>query len=133
MTITTTDPNRALWEARARGEETPTWESLTSEPDGIEQDTVDVPAGQWLRPADAVTGPVVLAIHGGGFVSGSVATHRRMFGHLARAAGVDAGVDVHLDEFAGQVHTLQMGAGRTQVADDAIGKAGSWLRSTLMS
>jgi acetyl esterase/lipase len=271
-----------LWEAQARGEETPTWESLTSEPDGIEQDTVDVPAGQWLRPADAVTGPVVLAIHGGGFVSGSVATHRRMFGHLARAAGVatlaveyglvpehvfpsqldamvaayrwlldrghmrvavagdsvggtlalgvalrardeglprpaslllmsactdleatgasydsgsdpfftrelvrglaagylagadprdplaaplhadlrrlpptylqagaeesllddsrrladrlrDAGVDVRLDEFADQVHTFQMGAGRTRVADEAIGRAGSWLRSTLVS
>lgn len=282
MTITTTDPNRALWEARAHGEETPTWESLASEPDGIEQDTVDVPAGLWLRPPEAVTGPAILAIHGGGFVSGSVATHRRMFGHLACAAGTpmlaveyglvpdhvfpsqldtmvaaygwlldrghtrvavtgdssgatlalglalrardeglprpaslllmsawtdleatgasydsgsdpfftrelvrglaagylagadprdplaaplhadlrrlpptylqagaeesllddsrrladrlrDAGVDVRLDEFADQVHTFQMGAGRTRVAGEAIGRAGSWLRSTLMS
>lgn len=282
MTITTTDPNRALWEARAHGEETPTWESLSCEPDGIEQENVDIPAGLWLRPPGAATGSVVLAIHGGGFVSGSVATHRRMFGHLARAAGVatlaveyglvpdhvfpsqldtvvaayrwllgrgttgvavagdssgatlamglalrardeglprpaslllmsawtdleatgasydsgsdpfftrelvrglaaaylagadphdplaaplhadlrrlprtylqagteesllddsrrladrlrDAGVDVRLDEFADQVHTFQMGAGRTQVADDAIGRAGSWLRSILMS
>ena len=280
MTNTTTDPNRALWEAQARGERTPTWESLSAEPDGIEHENVDVPAGLWLRPPGAATGPVVLAIHGGGFVGGSVATHRQMFGHLARAAGVpafaveyglvpdqvfpsqldtvaaayrwlldrgatgvavagdscgatlalglalrardeglprpaslllisawtdleatgasydsgsdpfftrevvvglaagylagadphdplaaplhadlrglppvylqagaeesllddskrladrlgDAGVDVHLDEFAGQVHTFQMGAGRTQVADDAIGRAGSWLRSTL--
>src|ERR1039457_6421715 len=88
MTITTRDPNRALWEARARGEDIPTWESLSPEPAGIEQESVDVPAGLWLRPPDAATGPVVLAIHGGGFVSGSVATHRRMFGHLARAAGV---------------------------------------------
>ncbi|HEX3921489.1 MAG TPA: alpha/beta hydrolase [Streptosporangiaceae bacterium] len=282
MTITTTDPNRALWEARARGEETPAWESLSAEPDGIEQENVGVPAGLWLRPSDAVTGPVVLAIHGGGFVSGSVATHRRMFGHLARAAGAatlaveyglvpehvfpsqldamvaayvwlldqgaiqvavvgdscgatlalalalrvrdeglprpaslllmsawtdleatgasydggsdpfftrevvrglaarylagadpynpfaaplhadlrrlpptylqagteesllddskrladrlqGAGVDARLDEFADQVHTFQMGAGRTQVAADAIGRAGSWLRSTLIS
>ncbi len=281
MTITTRDPNRALWEAQARGEETPAWESLTAEPHNIEQESVDIPAGLWLRPPDALTGPVVLAIHGGGFVGGSVATHRRMFGHLARAAGVatlaveyglvpdhvfpsqldtvvaayqwlldrgrtavavagdscgatlalalavrardeglplpaslllmsawtdlaasgasyesgsdpfftrevvrglaagylagadrrdplaaplhadlrslptylqvgaeesllddskrladrlrDAGVAVRLDEFAGQVHTFQMGAGRTQVADDAIGRAGTWLRSTLMS
>jgi monoterpene epsilon-lactone hydrolase len=282
MTITTRDPNRALWEARARGEATPAWESLSSEPDGIEQENVDVPAGLRLRPPGAATGAVVLAIHGGGFVSGSVATHRRMFGHLARAAGAatlaveyglvpdhvfpsqldsvvaayqwlldrgatdvavagdssgatlalglavrvrdeglprpaslllmsawtdleatgasydsgrdpfftrelvrglaagylagadrrdplasplhadvrrlpptylqaggeesllddskrlavrlrDAGVDVRLDEFAGQVHTFQMGAGRTRVADDAIGRGGSWLRSTLMS
>jgi monoterpene epsilon-lactone hydrolase len=280
MTNTTTDPNRALWEAQARGEQTSSWESLSAEPAGIEHEKVDVPAGLWLRPPGVPTGPVVLAIHGGGFVGGSVATHRRMFGHLARAAGVptfaveyglvpdqvfpsqldtvvaayrwlldrgatgvavagdscgatlalglalrardeglsrpaslllisawtdleatgasydsgrdpfftravvrglaagylagadphdplaaplhadlrglpptylqagaeeallddskrladrlrDAGVDAHLDEFADQVHTFQMGAGRTQVADDAIGRAGSWLRSTL--
>jgi epsilon-lactone hydrolase len=282
MTIITRDPNRALWEARARGEHTPAWESLAADPDGIEQETVDVPAGLWLRPPDAPAGPVVLAIHGGGFVGGSVATHRRMFGHLARPAGAatlaveyglvpdhvfpsqldtvtaaykwlldrganrvavtgdscgatlalslalrvrdlglpppaslllmsawtdfeatgasydsgsdpfftrelvrglaagylagadprdplaaplhgdlrrlpptylqaggeeallddsrrlagrlrDAGVSVRLDEWADQVHTFQMGAGRTQVADDAIGRAGSWLAPTLVS
>jgi acetyl esterase/lipase len=282
MTTTTQDPNRALWEARARGEQTPNWEALASEPDGIEQEYLDAPGGLWLRPPDALTGPVVLAIHGGGFVSGSVATHRRMFGHLARAAGVatlaveyglvpeyvfpsqldavttayqwlldrgvtrvcvtgdscgatlalalavhardeglplptslllmsawtdleatgasydsgsdpfftrelvrglaagylagadshdplaaplhadlrglpptylqvgaeesllddskrladrlrEAGVEVRLDEFADQLHTFQMGTGRTRVADDAIGRAGSWLRSTLVT
>jgi len=282
MTTTTQDPNRALWEARARGELTPDWEALASEPDGIEQEYLDAPGGLWLRPPGALTGPAVLAIHGGGFVSGSVATHRRMFGHLARAAGVatlaveyglvpehvfpsqldavtaayqwlldrgvtricvsgdscgamlalalavrardeglplpaslllmsawtdleatgasydsgsdpfftrelvrglaagylagadphdplaaplhadlrglpptylqvgadesllddskrladrlrEAGVEVRLDEFADQLHTFQMGAGRTRVADDAIGRAGSWLRSTLVT
>ena len=282
MTIITRDPNRALWEARARGEQAPEWESLTAEPDGIDQEAVDAPAGLWLRPPGAVTGPVILAIHGGGFVGGSAATtHRRMFGHLARAAGVatlaveyglvpqhvfpsqvdtivaayqwllergatrvavtgdscgatlalslavrardlglpapaalmlmsawtdfeaagasydtgsdpfftrevvrglaagylsgagprdplaaplhadlrrlpttylqaggeesllddstrladrlrDAGVSVRLDQWADQVHTFQMGAGRTEVADDAVGRAGSWLRSTLV-
>ena len=44
----------------------------------------------------------------------------------------DAGVAVRLDQWADQVHTFQMGAGRTEVADDAIGRAGSWLRSTLV-
>src|ERR1700683_4851764 len=44
MTHTTTAPNRALWEAQARGEHTPTWDSLSAEPDGIEQEKVDVPA-----------------------------------------------------------------------------------------
>ena len=88
MTTTTRDPNRALWEARARGEQTPAWETLATEPDGVETEAVDAPAGLWLRPPDAPVGPVILAIHGGGFVSGSAATHRRMFGHLARAAGV---------------------------------------------
>jgi acetyl esterase/lipase len=31
---------------------------------------------------------VILAIHGGGFVSGSATTHHRMFGHLAAASGI---------------------------------------------
>jgi acetyl esterase/lipase len=279
MTIATTDPNRALWEARARGDASLPWESLTADPDGVVQEAVSTPAGMWLRPPDAVTGPAVLAIHGGGFVGGSVETHRRMFGHLALAAGTAtfaveyglvpdhvfpsqldtvvaayrwlrerwshvavagdscgatlavalavrardegtpppdgllllsawtdleatgasydsaddpfftrelvralgagylagadphdplaaplhadvrglpptylqvgateallddsrrfagklraAGVDVRCDEFAGQLHTFQMAAGRTPVADDAIGRAGAWLRSIL--
>ena len=276
---TTSDPNRVHWEAVARDEPTD-WAGLATEPDGIGQEWVDDPAGLWLRPPDALAGPVVLAIHGGGFVSASAATHRRMFGHLARASGVstfaveyrlvpdhvfpsqldsvttayrwlldrgatrvavagdscgaglavalalrardtggalpaslllmsawtdleatgdsydsgsdpfftrelvralgagylagadphdplaapahadvhglpatylqvgadesllddsrqlanrmrDAGVDVRLDEFADQLHTFQMAAGRTGVANDAIGRGGSWLRSTL--
>jgi epsilon-lactone hydrolase len=45
----------------------------------------------------------------------------------------EAGVEVRVDEFADQVHTFQMAAGRTAVADDAIGRTGSWLRSTLVS
>jgi monoterpene epsilon-lactone hydrolase len=281
MTTTTRDPNRALWEAWARGEQTPTWETLATEPGGVETVRVEEPAGLWLRPPDAPAGPVILAIHGGGFISGSGATHRRMFGHLARAAGMNtfaveyglvpehvfpsqldtvtaayrwllgsgagpiavagdscgatlaiglavrvreedlplpasllllsawtdldaggasydtgsdpfftrervrglaagylagadphdplaapmhadlrglpptylqvgaqeallddsrrlvarmraAGVEVRLDEFPGQVHTFQMAAGRTSVADQAVGEAGSWLRSTLV-
>jgi acetyl esterase/lipase len=50
---------------------------------------VEAPAGLWLRPPNAPVGPVIMAIHGGGFVTGSAASHRRMFGHLARAAGVN--------------------------------------------
>jgi epsilon-lactone hydrolase len=87
MTIITEDANRAMWEARARGEQDPAWESLTAEPDGIEQAPAGVPGGLWLRPPSAPAGAAVLAIHGGGFVGGSVETHRRLFGHLARAAG----------------------------------------------
>jgi acetyl esterase/lipase len=41
-----------------------------------------------LRPPGADDDRVLLAIHGGGFVSGSIATHRRMFGHLALASGL---------------------------------------------
>lgn len=281
MTTATHDPVRRFWEGQARGEDNP-WQSLTSEPEGVEQESVAAPAGVWLRPADAPPGTAILAIHGGGFVGGSIETHRRMFGHLARAAGVttlaveyglvpdghvfpsqirtveaayrslldlgmtrvavvgdscggtlavslavrardsglpvpaamllistwsdfeasgksydggsdpfftrdvvralgegylagadphdplaapihadlrglpptylqvgaeesllddsrrlakrlrDAGVEARLDEFAGELHTFQMAAGHTAVADEAIGRAGSWLRSTLV-
>ena len=41
----------------------------------------DDPAALWLRPPDSLSGPVVLASHGGGFVSASASTHRRTFGH----------------------------------------------------
>jgi epsilon-lactone hydrolase len=33
---------------------------------------------------------VLMCIHGGGFLGGSVYTHRKMFGHLAKAAGARA-------------------------------------------
>ena len=281
MTTTASDPNRIHWEATARDEWTD-WGALATEPEGIDEERVDDPAGLWLRPRGARPGAAVLAVHGGGFTSGSAATHRRMFGHLARAAGVpafaveyglvpehvfpsqietvanayrwlldggarrvavlgdscgaalalavalqardgglappaalllisawvdleatggsydtgsdpfftrelvrglgagylagaspreplaaalhadarglpatylqvgadeallddstrladhlrDAGVDVRCDRFAGQLHTFQMAAGRTAIADDAIGRAGSWLRSTMGS
>jgi monoterpene epsilon-lactone hydrolase len=281
MTITTLDLNRMFWEAGVRGEQ-PEWGTLATEPDGMHQEWVDIPAGLWLRPPDPLAGPVVMAVHGGGFVSGSVVTHHRMFGHLACASGMstfaveyglvpehvfpsqlrtvitayqwlinrgatrvavigdscgatlalglallardtgleppaslllmsawtdleatgasydtgsdpffnrelvqalgagylggadphdplaaplyadlhglpatylqvgaeesllddsrsladrmqDADVDVRLDEFAGQLHTFQMAAGRTDIANGAIERAGSWLRSTLIS
>jgi epsilon-lactone hydrolase len=280
MTITR-DSNRIFWEGQARGLQA-AWEDLGSEPGGIDEEHVDAPAGLWLRPPSAPSGPVLLAIHGGGFIAGSAATHRRMFGHLAEAAGAatlaidyglapdhvfpsqldtvtaayrwlldegatrvavtgdscggtlalalavrardeglplpasllllspwtdleatgasydggsdpfftrevvrelgagylagadprdplaaplyadprglpptylqvgaeesllddsrrladrmrQAGVDVRLDEFPEQLHTFQMAAGRTAVADEAIGRAASWLRSTLLA
>jgi monoterpene epsilon-lactone hydrolase len=86
MTMTF-DPNRVHWEAVAR-DEPADWAGLATEPVGVGYEWVEDPAGLWLQPAGAVSGSVLLAIHGGGFVSGSAGTHRRMFGHLARASGV---------------------------------------------
>jgi monoterpene epsilon-lactone hydrolase len=79
---TTSDPNRLYWEAVARDEQVE-WEALAAEPDNIDQEWVDDPAGLWLRPPAAPAGPVVLANHGGGFVGGSAASHRRGAGYLA--------------------------------------------------
>jgi monoterpene epsilon-lactone hydrolase len=75
MTLTV-DPNRIHWEAVARDEPTD-WAGLATEAEGIEDRLVEDPAGLWSTPDDAATVPVILAVHGGGFVSGSAATHRR--------------------------------------------------------
>lgn len=86
MTITTEDPNRAMWTAMAAGED-PVWEDIGADPDTIETELTTDPAGRWLRPPAPLPGAAVLAIHGGGFVGGSSHTHRRLFGRLAEAAG----------------------------------------------
>lgn len=44
----------------------------------------------WNDPAGAAMDRVVLYLHGGGYVGGSPATHRRLVGHLARATGCRA-------------------------------------------
>ncbi|BBH68474.1 esterase [Actinoplanes sp. OR16] len=66
------------------------WGDVTAEPRGV--DYLEVSAGgvpaMWLRPHDAAEGRVIVAWHGGGFVGGSLYTHRKMYGHLAKAAGV---------------------------------------------
>ena len=81
----TIDLNRLLWQERAAGDATRPWESLGTEPPGIHEEPSA--AGLWLRPPGGVDDRVLLAVHGGCFVSGSIATHRRMFGHLALASG----------------------------------------------
>src|SRR3954470_9855301 len=68
------------------------WGEVASEPEGAETTATTiagVPA-LWLTPADAEPGRALLALHGGGFVSGSMHRHRPMFGHLARRARVRA-------------------------------------------
>jgi epsilon-lactone hydrolase len=80
------------------------WNVLSSEPGGVDYLEVDaggVPA-LWAVPhRDGSSeaggtdeaggrGPVLLALHGGGFISGSRYTHRKMFAHLAKAVGARA-------------------------------------------
>ena len=129
----TEDANRALWQAWAHGDRSRDWESLTAEPDGIRQEAVAAPPGMWLRPSAGANGPALLAIHGGGFVGGSVQTHRRMFGHLARAAGtatfaVEYGLvpdhvfPSQLDTVVGAYRWLrETGATRVAVVGDSAG------------
>ncbi len=61
------------------------WGDLTAEPRGVdylETDIGGLPA-MWAVPKGASTDRVLLCIHGGGFLGGSIYTHRKMFGHLA--------------------------------------------------
>jgi epsilon-lactone hydrolase len=68
------------------------WGDLTAEPRGVdylETDIGGLPA-MWAVPKGASTDRVLLCIHGGGFLGGSIYTHRKMFGHLAKATGARA-------------------------------------------
>jgi epsilon-lactone hydrolase len=56
--------------------------------DGIESEVVTangVP-GEWFRHADAEDGRVVYYLHGGGYVLGSIDSHRMLIGRIAQAA-----------------------------------------------
>ena len=66
------------------------WGDVTAEPGGV--DYLEVSAGgvpaMWLRPHETAPGRAIMAVHGGGFVGGSLYSHRKMYGHLAKAVGV---------------------------------------------
>ena len=65
------------------------WSVLTEEPGGV--DYVEVSVGEktalWVLPKGASKDRVMVYSHGGGYVGGSVWTHRKMVGHLAKAIG----------------------------------------------
>lgn len=79
----------ARWAAGDMGEDDQ-WGDVTAEPRGLDYAEVSadgVPA-MWLVPHGAGPDALIVALHGGGFVGGSRYTHRKMYGHLAKAAGV---------------------------------------------
>ncbi|MEU4241758.1 alpha/beta hydrolase [Actinoplanes sp. NPDC026619] len=86
------DPIREMYARWAAGDmgADDQWGDVTAEPRGL--DYVEVSAGgvpaMWLSPHGAGPDRVIVALHGGGFVGGSLYTHRKMYGHLAKAAGV---------------------------------------------
>ncbi|WP_049558864.1 alpha/beta hydrolase [Nonomuraea sp. SBT364] len=68
------------------------WSDATTEPGGVDYAEVDaggVPA-MWATPKAGVADRVLLCLHGGGFIGGSMYTHRKMFAHLAKAVGARA-------------------------------------------
>ena len=83
------EPRYARWAADDHGDEQ-SWGHVTAEPGGVDYLEVSadgVPA-MWLRPHGAADDRVIVALHGGGFVGGSLWTHRKLYGHLAKATGV---------------------------------------------
>ena len=65
---------------------------MTAEPGGvdyIETDAGGVPA-LWAVPKGCAQDRVLLCSHGGGYVTGSMFTHRKVYGHLAKAIGCRA-------------------------------------------
>lgn len=63
---------------------------LTAEPAGVryrDEDAVGVPA-QWIEPGNAERFGVLLYLHGGGYMMGSVNSHRKLIGHLCHAVAV---------------------------------------------
>ncbi|WP_245432633.1 alpha/beta hydrolase [Rhizobium sp. WW_1] len=82
-----------LAEAWRSGRELPPevseWSVLTAEPGGV--DYVEANLGDktalWVRPKLAAEDRVMLYLHGGGYVGGSIWTHRKMVGHIAKAIG----------------------------------------------
>jgi acetyl esterase/lipase len=68
------------------------WGDLTAEPRGVDYVETTEPGttAMWLLPHGAAADRVLLCLHGGGFVAGSIYTHRKLYGHLAKAVGARA-------------------------------------------
>jgi epsilon-lactone hydrolase len=68
------------------------WGDLTAEPGGVDYIEVEAAGVRalWAEPHDAAADRVLLCLHGGGFIGGSIYTHRKMFAHLAKSVGARA-------------------------------------------
>ncbi len=67
-------------------------QELASEPSDVTYHEI-VASGQqalWVKPIGAAADRVILFLHGGGFIAGSINCHRKLAAHLAKAAGCRA-------------------------------------------
>ena len=89
------------------------WGDVTAEPGGVdylETDAGGVPA-LWAAPKGCAEDRVVLCLHGGGYMTASMYTHRKVYGHLAKAIGCRALIP-HYRRAPEHVHPAQV--------DDAV-------------
>lgn len=68
------------------------WAKPTMEPEGVsyKSDCVAGVDAVWALPLDADRSKILIYTHGGGFVVGSSASHRKLAGHMAKALGATA-------------------------------------------
>jgi len=68
------------------------WGNITGEPRGV--DSIETAAGAvpalWAAPKNCAEDRVLLCAHGGGYVAASMYTHRKTYGHVAKAIGCRA-------------------------------------------
>jgi len=67
------------------------WATVTAPPADVafEDDSIDGIPVTWARPVGASQN-LLICFHGGGYVTGSRASHQKLFGHIAKAAGAPA-------------------------------------------
>jgi len=68
------------------------WGDVTREPAGVDYvlDRAGDLDAMWLRPKNCRDDKVLLCAHGGGYVLGSMYSHRKVFGHFAARIGCRA-------------------------------------------
>lgn len=68
------------------------WGDVTGEPTGVDYvlEQVGELEAMWVKPKKARADKVLLCAHGGGYVLGSMYTHRKLFGHFASQIGCTA-------------------------------------------
>lgn len=93
---------REYWDRQASADRQPTieemrlsddhWAALTGEPDGVDyvHEVVGGIPGLWAVPKGCFWDRIILCFHGGGFIVGSRYSHRKMYGHIAKAIGCRA-------------------------------------------
>lgn len=70
-----------------------TWGALATEPTGVTYTEVTIGGVRCLKTVEGDgpdNGRALLCFHGGGFLCGSVESHRKMFAHIAKAVGCAA-------------------------------------------
>jgi monoterpene epsilon-lactone hydrolase len=83
------NPNMSLDEWRDLIEH---WAEVTAEPRGVDylETMADGVPAMWAMPKRCIEDRVLLSLHGGGYVTGSIYTHRKLFAHIAKSIGCRA-------------------------------------------